>query len=162
MQQKREKGLCFRCDDKWHTGHRWRRRELSVLMSSNESPTEDGEIVVMEGEEPPGEAEEVVEQPEISLNSVLGINNPKTLKLRGQVNGQEVVLMIDPGATHNFVSTALMEKLRLPVSPTRRFGVTLGTGASLQGHGECRGLLVHIQGIDVLVDFLPLDWETQI
>lgn len=70
--------------------------------------------------------------------------------------------MIDPGATHNFVSTALVEKLRLPVSPTRRFGVTLGTGASLQGHGECRGLLVHIQGIDVLVDFLPLDWETQI
>lgn len=157
MQQKREKGLCFRCDEKWHAGHRCRRRELSMLMSSDEGQTEDGEMAVLEGEEYDGETEEMVEQPEISLNSVLGINNPKTLNLRGKVHDQDVVIMIDPGATHNFVSTTLVEKLKLPVSPTRGFGVTLGTGASVQGQGECKGLLVHIQGIDVVEDFLPLE-----
>lgn len=33
LQSKREKGLCFRCDEKWSTSHRCRRRELSVLLA---------------------------------------------------------------------------------------------------------------------------------
>lgn len=28
VQQKRERGLCFRCDEKWMAGHRCKRREL--------------------------------------------------------------------------------------------------------------------------------------
>lgn len=33
LQQKRERGLCFRCDEKWSVNHRCRRRELSVLLT---------------------------------------------------------------------------------------------------------------------------------
>ena len=48
--------------------------------------------------------EEVVEEEEadeinISLNSVVGITNPKTMKLLGKVGGHELIVMIDPGAT---------------------------------------------------------------
>ena len=32
-QHKREKGLCFRCDDKWTIGHKCRKKELSVLLT---------------------------------------------------------------------------------------------------------------------------------
>ena len=32
LQEKRARGLCYRCDEKWHAGHRCRRRELSVLL----------------------------------------------------------------------------------------------------------------------------------
>ncbi|KAL8135171.1 hypothetical protein AgCh_010001 [Apium graveolens] len=42
LQYKREKGLCFRCDDKWVVGHKCRRKELSVLLSQGED--EDGEF----------------------------------------------------------------------------------------------------------------------
>ena len=37
LQYKRERGLCFKCDAKWHVGHRCARKELSVLL------TQDGE-----------------------------------------------------------------------------------------------------------------------
>lgn len=33
LQFKREKGLCYRCDDKWTVGHRCRCKELSVLLT---------------------------------------------------------------------------------------------------------------------------------
>ena len=35
-QRKREKGLCYRCDDKWAPGHRCRKKELSVLLTQDE------------------------------------------------------------------------------------------------------------------------------
>lgn len=32
LQEKRAKGLCFRCDERWGVGHRCQRKELSVLL----------------------------------------------------------------------------------------------------------------------------------
>ena len=52
--------------------------------------------------------------PEISLNSVVGLSNPKTMKLMGSIQGEGVVIMVDPGATHNFVSLATVRKLGIP------------------------------------------------
>lgn len=50
------------------------------------------------------EAEMSPETMEVSLNSVIGISYPKKMKLIGLIGGKEVVVMIDPGAIHNFVS----------------------------------------------------------
>lgn len=33
LQSKREKGMCYRCDDKWSVGHKCKRKELSVLLT---------------------------------------------------------------------------------------------------------------------------------
>lgn len=124
LQHKRERGLCFRCDEKWMAGHRCKQKELSVLLTQEED--EDGDS----GEE---EAPVVADAgqsvtPEVSLNSVVGISSPKTLRLKGLVAGEEVVCMIDPGATHNFVSIDLVNKLKLPMIETKEFGVSLGNG----------------------------------
>lgn len=35
--------------------------------------------------------------PEVSLNSVVGLSNPKTLKLMGLIGKEAVVVMVDPG-----------------------------------------------------------------
>lgn len=110
LQEKRAKGLCFRCDDKWSIGHRCKKRELSVLVIEEE---EDGNTEYS-GSDPPlsptdEQNSEVMLQPEVSLNSVIGLSNPKTMKLRGRVKDREVVVMIDPGATHNFISLLLVE-----------------------------------------------------
>lgn len=36
LQEKRAKGLCYRCDEKWAMGHRCKKRELSVLLMDEE------------------------------------------------------------------------------------------------------------------------------
>nr|KAJ0228165.1 hypothetical protein LSAT_V11C100046520 [Lactuca sativa] len=155
LQYKRSKGLCFRCDEKWSAGHQCKRKELSVLLMQEE---ETGE------EDPPDEVNEFAnldtnELPLISgvcLNSVTGNLNPKTLKLKGIIKDTEVVVLIDPGATHNFLSLATIDQLQIPVNPTPGFGVSLGTGESVTGRGNCQGVLIHIQGLDIREDFLPL------
>lgn len=53
-------------------------------------------------DEPPEIAKDVAA--EVALNSVIGLSNPKTMKLPGKIVGKEVVVMINPGATHIFIS----------------------------------------------------------
>lgn len=155
LQNKREKGLCFKCDGKWVPGHICTRKELSVLLT-NEGE-EDEQIQVEATDSGEFFPEHLVEiQPEISLNSVMGLTSPKTMKMFGTVGGQEVVVMVDPGATHNFISTQVVEKLGIPLHSLGTFGVSLGTGEAVQGSGECKGMVVKIQGLTIKEDFLPL------
>lgn len=58
---------------------------------------------------------EHVEGVELSLNYIVGLTEPKTLKLWGLVEGEEVVMLIDYNATYNFTSLELVEKLNLPI-----------------------------------------------
>ena len=40
---------------------------------------------------------------ELSMNFVIGLTSSKTMKLQGEIKGKGVIVMIDPGATHNFI-----------------------------------------------------------
>lgn len=62
----------------------------------------------------------------ISLNS--RFSNPKTMKMVEILNGRKLVVMVDPNATHKFVSLATVEELHVPISLSKGFGVSLGTG----------------------------------
>lgn len=97
LQDKRAKGLCYRCDAKWMVGHRCKKKELSVMLIE-----EEGETDCDDSDNPPSPVEELVTK--VSLNSVIGLSNPKTMKLKGLIRDNEVIVMIDPGATHNFIS----------------------------------------------------------
>lgn len=85
-----------------------------------------------------------ISHPEISLNSVVGLTSPNTFKLKGEVNGKEVIVMIDPGATHNFISTRAIEALGVECSGVRPFDVSLGTGETINSKGECKSVVVQI------------------
>ena len=101
IRQRQEKGLCYRCDEKFAPDHHCKMRELSVL-------------VVQEEEFPEDEMEEeltltdVSHRAEVSLNSVVGLANPKMLRAHSSVGKQPMVVLIDPGATHNFISHKLI------------------------------------------------------
>ena len=60
------------------------------------------------------------------------------------MEGVEVILMIDSGATNNFISHKIVQQLNLPYSASIKFGVTLGNGEQIQGDGECKALCVEV------------------
>lgn len=60
--------------------------------------------------------------------------------------------MVDLGATHNFISSKIMQKLALVITPTKEFSVTLGTEEVVQGRGKCQSILLHLQGIEIIED----------
>ena len=78
------------------------------------------------------------------------------MKLRGRVDSQEVVVLIDCGDSHNFISTDFVEKLVIPSVGTHSFGALMGTGLSVKGVDLCQGVKLQLQNIEVEVDFLPL------
>ena len=96
------------------------------------------------------------EEAKLSLNFVVGISTPRTMKLRGTIANQEVVVLIACGASHNFISAELVDILGLPFVGTHSFGVLMGTGLSFKGVGLCTRVGVQIQNIKIVADFLPL------
>ena len=56
------------------------------------------------------EEEEKNTMAEVSLNSVIGLSNPKTMKLKGGIRRQEVTVLIDSRATNNFISLSTVDR----------------------------------------------------
>lgn len=81
---------------------------MSVLIGAENVEEETAEDVVVE------ELEEVEEgnTVNISLNSVVGISNPKTMKLLGKIDNEELVVMVDYRATNNFISNLIVQKTK--------------------------------------------------
>jgi hypothetical protein len=50
-------------------------------------------------------------KPEISLQAITGSAHPKTMRVLGRINGQQLVILIDSGSTHNFLDATLARKV---------------------------------------------------
>lgn len=68
-QGRREKGLCFRYDEKYTLGHQFKNRELRVLLVQEDEAAADSLPWAME------------DPVELSLNSIVGLTTPGTMKL---------------------------------------------------------------------------------
>lgn len=94
--------------------------------------------------------------PEISLNLMVGITSPKTFKLRGEVNRISVVVMIDWGATHDFIAMQVVQELGVNCTNSKNFGVSLGTGETVQSQGECQSVVLQLHGLTIVENFMPI------
>ncbi|KAA0038305.1 ty3-gypsy retrotransposon protein [Cucumis melo var. makuwa] len=163
FQLRRERGLCFKCNEKYSADHKCKmkeQRELRMFVVNNNNE----ELEIVEEMEPEiAELRTAEVQPhatacvELSINSMIGLNDPGTMKVRGSLQGREVVILIDCSATHNFVSEKLIASLQLPVKETAHYGVILGSGTAIQGKGICESLEVQMKNWTVKEDFLPLE-----
>ncbi|MCI37997.1 pentatricopeptide repeat-containing protein, partial [Trifolium medium] len=78
------------------------------------SINEDGEIIALETQEV--EEDEEVEA-ECKVIGVLGsMGEFNTMKLEDKLQNIEVVVLVDSGASHNFISSKLATALELPIT----------------------------------------------
>ncbi|KAA0039183.1 ty3-gypsy retrotransposon protein [Cucumis melo var. makuwa] len=80
-----------------------------------------------------------------------------TMKVRGKIKDREVVILIDCGATHNFVYEKLTSELQLITKDTSHYGVILGSGAAIKGKGICESVEIILNEWKVIADLLPLE-----
>lgn len=94
--------ICFKCKGPWSKSHECPNREIRVMtvIHGIEMEVLDSDDEVLQ------EVDQNVcrEIRTLSMNSFLGIDSPKTTKLRGRINQRELVFMLDSGASHNFIS----------------------------------------------------------
>ncbi|PKU76480.1 hypothetical protein MA16_Dca001084 [Dendrobium catenatum] len=69
------------------------------------------------------------------------------MKVKGEIADREVVVLIDSGATHNFISNQIVELLGMELVDTGGDGVMMGAGKVEMGRGVCRAVVLKIQGI---------------
>lgn len=155
IREKREKGLCFKCDEKYSPKHRCKsqeKRELRLLIVG------EGQAVTKIEE---SDREEIKEEPEekvkLALCSVLGFSTPGTMKLKGKIREREVIVLIDCVATHNFIHRHLVEELNIPVTNTTNYGIVIADGSTLQGKGVCKEVIIELPRVTMLENFLPID-----
>ena len=77
---------------------------------------------------------------ELSINSVVGLTNPGTMKVKGKLLGKEIIVLVDCRATHNFISESLVEELQISTKSTTNYGVILGSGTTIKGKGVCEAI----------------------
>jgi len=148
MQERREKGLCYYCDDKYHIGHKCSRPRvylLEGLMIEEGAVPIDQEGQIQEGEalEAPEEGGELLE---ISLHAIMGAPVPKTMRLIGYINTLEVVILIDIGSTHSFLDPNVAKKAKLLAHEGSMLSAKVANGDSVPCQGYCTVVQVSMQG----------------
>jgi hypothetical protein len=102
--------------------------------------------------------EEVI--PEISFHTMTRTEHPQIMRVIGQLKNKKVMLLIDGGSTHNFIDEAIVSKLALPINREKKFQVMVANREKIDCVGQCRALIINIEGYPVIVDFYILPVAT--
>ena len=103
VQARREKGLCFRCDEKFVPGHRCKKELQIMIVHEDEQEGDDEDEAEDITERMNQELEEgITETIKFSLNSVLSLTLPRTMKIKGRLETKDVMVLIDCGGNQQF------------------------------------------------------------
>lgn len=141
MTARRQKGLCYNCDDNWSPEHRCKAKFQGILMEETEEESKcvANECEIMNECEPledHGKFPIDLDSPNISYHALRGHFVASTLRLKGNITGKMVTILVDSGSTHNFIQTKVARQWRLPIEPTNNLQVTIGDWSELLCEGK--------------------------
>jgi hypothetical protein len=156
MVELRAKGLCYKCKGKWHpTQHKYHEGSLRLLiLGDEETINEEGEIISLEV----GDSDEEETEAECKFIGVLvSLGESHTMKVEGKIQDVALLVLIDSGASHNFISPKVTNALGLTITPTVVKSIKLGDGHRVITSGVCEGIKMKLDNIEVSIDALVLD-----
>lgn len=135
QQERRAKNLCFNCDEQYRPGYHSKRPQLLLLEADDsaapiERSDEDNE------EEPPVE---------LSLHALCGTTRLETMCLLGHIKRHSLLVLVDsgathnflhPGATHNFLHPKIAKRCGLQVTKSEPISVTVANGYKEKSPGR--------------------------
>ncbi|KAI4318180.1 hypothetical protein L6164_025983 [Bauhinia variegata] len=94
---------------------------------------------------------------QFTLHTLLG-NATIPFRVQAYIGKSPVLVLVDSGATQNFIQTRIAKHLGLPTTPAKNFRVLVGSGAALPCSSMCRQTSLKIGAHQFLVDLylLPL------
>ncbi|OMP03526.1 Retrotransposon gag protein [Corchorus olitorius] len=126
---RRKQGLCMWCGVKYSPGHRCAINDNAL---DPDSP------------------------PIISLNALLGVSGPQTMRVMGRVKNQNVLILIDTGSTHNFLDSTMSKRLSCTLLPIKGVPVTVANGEDMTCKELCKALKWEVQGLCQITEVLIL------
>ena len=160
MEERKKKGLCYNCDEKWGPGHKCKNVVMFLLDCVEFVPNNGLGVRIAELEEG-GEnsvigcslngQEDSVEEVGITLYALSGIPTSGTMRVMGRIMHKSLVILIDSGSTHNFVDTSLFSQLHIPVDTSQVLEVKVANGEVLRTQGLCEAVSLCLLGHQIVV-----------
>ena len=91
--------------------------------------------------------------PKISVASITGIHQPQTLKLKGHIKNNNVVVLFDIGSNHNFIDVSVAKRLNLFIYPVPNMKVMVADGKKTEKVGKCHKIKLQIQDYNLESEF---------
>lgn len=152
---KRDKGLCYHCDEKWSPGHRCHPRihlliaadDANLPLSSEplESPPPTSPLTPLEES-----------SPLLSLNALPGMRAPETFRVYDTVHRHQLTILVDGGSTYNFVQLRVAKFLSLPLTPVTLLPVMVGDDGVIHCTRRYPQVTIDIQGHQFTTDLFGL------
>lgn len=136
-EERRQKGLCFYCDEKFVKGHECKKPQNFLMIAEVEN-TGDYEGAPIFDEDPNEEGCHLQEQQVILAG--LGIQEVQAkgpIQVTGVQNGKSYKILIDGGSTLNLISTNLCEELMLSVQSQTPVTMRLPNGTLFTSSAVC-------------------------
>lgn len=128
LQERKSKGLCYNCNEKYTPGHECIREEETRIMGKKSS------------------LKEQEDQAAISLSAMNGRVTPDTMmRVLGEINGVQVIMLLDSGSTENFISLNVVQALKLPVDTSSLLKVGVANGVKILSKGICKKIRIRMQ-----------------
>ncbi|XP_062104135.1 uncharacterized protein LOC133815295 [Humulus lupulus] len=148
LKERRDKGLCFTCDEKFSYGHKCKNRMLILCAQDEEETNLETESTDQDGHQS--------EEAEVSLNTLSNSLNPRIFRIMAKHGTETLEVLIDTGSNNNIIQASLAERLALKWEDTTRFKVYMGNGNFLVCSKICIGVELLMQGHQFVVDLYVL------
>ncbi|KAK6139155.1 hypothetical protein DH2020_027104 [Rehmannia glutinosa] len=126
MAARREKGLCYNCDEPFSFGHRCKQRINYMIM------TEDEELTYLHTSQGSNDSLnpplDQMEEIQMSLNAIAGEDGITTMRLFGESGEHKLHILIDSGSTLSFIQEATARKLGCHLEPAKPILVKVANG----------------------------------
>jgi hypothetical protein len=132
------------------------------VTSDNEEDEDFGHIQNMEAdntktaeEEPTGHDSTTEERD--TLASISGVPKYNTFRMRGVLQGQKVSVLIDGGASHNFINSSLLQRRHIPTVEFEGFKVEVAGGSTMPCNRYIPGMKLTLGRHDLVQDIYVMD-----
>ncbi|KAK6149080.1 hypothetical protein DH2020_016605 [Rehmannia glutinosa] len=144
MAARREKGLCYKCDEPFSFGHSCKQRITYMIMTEEEelsySPTSP------ENQEDLNPPLQQMEEVQMTLNAISGEESITTMRLYGECGQHKLHILIDSGSTLSFIQEATARKLGCHLEPAKPLLVKVANGQRMVSAKKAHNFKWKMQG----------------
>jgi len=99
---------------------------------------------------------------QLSLNDIAGTEGANSIQLKATVKNKTMLILVDTGSSHSFVSSQFVHITQLPTSPMPKQKIRLADGSCMSTAHQVKDLQWYIQGKTftehmIVMDKLPYD-----